>query len=116
HHDRVIDDAVVRRPSCAVDAVERDPACVVVVEQIVGKDRILDAVAVDAGAAPAAIAVDDVVLDPGAGDDSVAPLAQIAVHVDTTLPVAPGDIAADDRAVSTIADVDPVLFGRIRNL
>ena len=71
---------------------------------------VLHAVAVDAGAAAAAVVVDDVVLDERAGDDAVAALADVAVHVDAVARGCPRRVAADDRAVAAVGDVDAVLL------
>jgi hypothetical protein len=49
--DRVVDNDVASRPSAAIDAVERDAAGVIVVQQIVLDARVLHAVHVDAAAA-----------------------------------------------------------------
>jgi hypothetical protein len=82
---------------------------VVAVEQVVAEDRVLHAVAVDAGAARHAVVEDDVVLDQGARDDAVAALAQVSVHVDAVGVVAPHHVAADDGPVAAVRDIDPVL-------
>ncbi len=116
HHDGVVDDAIVFRLFGAVDAVEGDPARMIVVNQIVAKDGILNAVAIDSGAAASTVVVDHVAFDDGTGDDSVSPLADISVHVDAALPVGPRDIAKDQGAIATVADVDPVLFHGTRCL
>ena len=75
-------------PSAAFDHVERDAAGMVVVEQVVFNDRILEAVAVDAGAAVGPVVVNDVAGDHRAGHDAAAALADVAVEVNAVLGVA----------------------------
>src|SRR4029453_13652142 len=107
--DRVVEHTIAARGSAAVDLIQRDAAGVILVHEIVADQRILPAVHVDARTAGDAVVVDDVPLDQRIADDAVAAFGAVAVHVDAALVVAPQDIAADDRAIAAVADVDAVL-------
>ena len=72
----------------------------VVVEEVVPDDAVGHPVHVDPGAAAGAVPVDHVLLDEGAGDETVAALAQVAVHVDAVGVVVVDDVPPDDRPVA----------------
>src|SRR5207245_11339655 len=85
HQDRVVNHEVVDGPGRGVDVVERNAAGMVVVQEIVLNDGRLEAVAIDARGAAGTVVVNDVVFDQGAGNESGAALAQVAVHVNAGL-------------------------------
>src|SRR5262249_10826422 len=95
-HDRGVHDHVGGRAGRGVDAVQTDPARVIVVEEVVLDQAVGDAVHVDPGAATCPVTVDHVRLDQGARDDAVAPLAGVAVHVDAVGVVVVHVVAPDD--------------------
>lgn len=108
--DCVVVDEVACRGRATVDSVERDPAGVILVQQIVANDGVLDPIHVDAGAPSCAVAEDDVVLDHGPTDDAVSALRGISVHMDTVGAIVPDPIASDRRPITAIADIDTVFI------
>src|SRR5262249_44325453 len=114
--DGVVLDNVVLRRSAPVGLIERNAAGEAVVKQVVDDGGVLHAVAVDAGAAAGAIVVDDVLLNERSGDDAVAALADVAVHVDAGRGVAVECVAADGRIIAAIGVVDAVLAVVVRRV